>query len=128
MTNLFQLGDFTLASGVKSRIKIECDALTLDDWTALAAMAVEVLPPFSTVKGVPTGGLIFAALLKKYVTPGAGRLLLAEDVVTTGGSIERFSDTFDVAEWSGGIIGVCAFARGPCPAWVTPLFTLWKPT
>jgi hypothetical protein len=47
MTNLFQLGDFHLHSGQKSKYKINCDALTDEDWRTLAMMLVERLPLFS---------------------------------------------------------------------------------
>jgi hypothetical protein len=53
--------------------------------------------------------------------------LVAEDVVTTGGSIERYimamkddPQTVFPAQY----VGVCVFARGKCPPWVTPLFTM----
>jgi hypothetical protein len=66
--SLFQLGDFTLASGASSLWKIECDALTPEDWQALAQMAVEILPPFGEVVGVPRGGVPFADALRPFVT------------------------------------------------------------
>jgi hypothetical protein len=112
---LFRLGDFTLASGATSRYRIDCDALTPGDWAALAAMAAEVLPPFGEAVGVPRGGLPFAAALRPYATTGP--LLIAEDVCSTGGSMDRFRAGRDA-------IGVCVFARGKVPAWVTPLFVL----
>lgn len=117
--SLFRLGDFTLASGAKSRWKIDCDALTPGDWEALAAMAADVLPPFGEVEGVPTGGEPFARALRKYRTrDGLDPLLIAEDVLTTGASMERCRGGLADA------VGVCVFARGPCPAWVTPLFRM----
>lgn len=121
--SLFRLGEFTLNSGQKSRFKIDCDALTAGDWETLAAMAAEVLPPFGSVLGVPYGGVPFATALERYAVPDASKtLLLAEDVVTTGGAIERYRAGFDrVADWT--IAGVCVFARGQCPTWVTPLFS-----
>lgn len=122
--HLFQLGDFTLRSGRKSAWKIECEALTPGDWAALARMAAEVLPPFGQVVGVPRGGLPFAGALARYTVAWTDRLLIAEDVVTTGGSIERVR-----AEQSGhpDPVGVCVFARGSVPPWVAPLFTLAPP-
>ncbi len=115
---LFQFGDFQLASGDVSLFKIDCDALTPKDWEALAFMASRSLQPFGNVVGVPRGGLPFADALRKYVTEGSQLLLIAEDVVTTGGSIIRFrNNRVDV-------IGVCVFARGDCPTWVTPLFRM----
>lgn len=126
---LFQTGDFTLRSGKKSKWKIECDALSPDDWAGLAAMAVEILPPFRLARGVPRGGLPFAEALERYAT---GRMcdpiLIAEDVCTTGGSMVRFrhhtsgvgdGQPVPVSEY----IGVCVFAREPTwPDWVRPLF------
>ena len=131
--SLFQLGEFTLASGQTSTFKIDCDALTADDWAALAHLAADRLPPFSQVMGVPTGGHPFALALRRYATTSP-RLLIAEDVVTTGGSMERYvaelremGKVCHVPADAADIIGVCAFARGPVPAWVTPLFTLVDP-
>jgi hypothetical protein len=140
--NLFMTGDFTLRSGAKSNWKIECDALTPADWEGLAAMAAEVLPSFQEVEGVPRGGHPFEEALRPYAwkyhhggDKGRGTLLFAEDVVTTGGSIERFRDerleTFARLGREDGknylpskVIGVCVFARGKCPDWITPLFQM----
>lgn len=119
--SLFQLGDFKLASGTTSPWKIECDAFTPEDWKALARMAFDLLPPFSRVEGVPRGGLPFAEALREYCSPLSDRLLIAEDVVTTGNSIERFRDGREA-------MGVTVFVRGNLlPSWVVPLFTMTLP-
>ena len=126
--NLFQLGDFTLRSGAKSRWKIECDALTPADWEGLAAMAVEILPPFSGVSGVPRGGIPFADALSRYIISASPHpVLIAEDVCTTGGSMERWKKTLEEElvpkRYQVRYIGVAVFARNPTwPKWVTPLF------
>lgn len=120
MSGLFNLGWFRLHSGAISSWKIDCDALTPDDWEALAFMAVEILPPFSKVEGVPSGGLAFADVLESHVTPSATTLLIAEDVVTTGESMERIRKGRDA-------IGVAVFSRATCPNWVTPIFRLTAP-
>jgi orotate phosphoribosyltransferase len=112
---LFRTGDFTLRSGAKSRWRIECEALTSEDWHALALMASEILPPFGAVEGVPRGGLAFALALRRYGT--SGPVLIAGDVVTTGGSMERARAGRDA-------VGVAVFARGVFPSWVTPLFVM----
>lgn len=117
MANLFQSGIFKLASGQYSNWKIECDALTKQDWATLAAMAYEILPPFGEVVGVPRGGIPFADALSHYMTSMSKTLLIVEDVVTTGNSIEKFRNGRDA-------IGVCVFAREKCPDWVTPLFRM----
>lgn len=119
---LFQLGDFKLASGRHAAWKIECDALTADDWAALAKMAADILPPFGRAVGVPRGGLPFAAAMQRYVTPAAGLVVVCEDVVTTGGSITRFVEALEADIPALPTTGVCVFARGDCPDWVRPLF------
>jgi hypothetical protein len=111
---LFRLGDFTLHSGANASWKIDCDALTDADLACLAKMAAELLPPFGSVEGVPTGGLRFAAALRPYATFGPP--LVADDVLTTGNSMEAQRRGRPDA------LGVVIFARGPCPPWVTPLF------
>jgi hypothetical protein len=119
---LFQRGQFTLHSGATSDFKIDCDALTDEDWAALAQEAAKVLPPFGVVIGVPTGGIKFAAALEAYKAEGAERVLIADDVLTTGRSMEEKR-----SGWAVETIGVVAFARGPVPDWITPLFTTWNP-
>jgi orotate phosphoribosyltransferase len=110
---LFQAGDFRLASGVRSPWKIDCDALVPADWTTLALMLRDRLPPFGAVEGVPAGGLRLAEALAPYATTGP--LLVVDDVWTTGGSWER---------WRAGreAVGAVVFARGPVPPHITALF------
>src|SRR5689334_8078409 len=80
-TNLFQSGTFKLASGKKSRFKIEMDALSDEDWETLALIAIEhVLPPFREVHGVPRGGLPFAKALSCHVDPKASSRIICDDV------------------------------------------------
>lgn len=117
--NLFQLGPFTLPSGETTHFKIECDALTEDDWKALARLAVELLPPFGRVEGVPRGGIPFADALQQYTTPNDETLLIADDVWVTGISWKRHCNYRDA-------IGVVAFTRNfaNMPAYVVPLIML----
>lgn len=112
---MFQLGEFTLASGQQSKWKIECDSLTSENWEALALMASQILPAFGSVEGVPRGGIPFADALRKYAT--SGPLLIAEDVVTTGGSMERYRNGRPAR-------GIAVFSRGNHPDWVTPIFVM----
>ncbi len=124
--NLFQRGDFVLASGARSDWKLECDALAPEDWAGLAAMAVKILPPFGFVEGVPRGGIPFAVALRRYAVEGCRTLIIAEDVLTTGGSMERFRIDLLVGTLVASVnpIGVVVFARGRCPDWVIPIFQL----
>lgn len=115
--SLFQLGAHLLHGGDASPWKIECDTLTDQDWACLAVMAAVGLPLYGSVEGVPTGGLKLAEALRKFVTPGCDRILIADDVLTTGGSMEEQRAGRDA-------VGVVAFARGECPHWVVPVFVL----
>jgi orotate phosphoribosyltransferase len=112
---------FTLHSGSRSPFLMNCDALTVADWEALAAYVVHIMRiEFSMVVGVPRGGLRFAEALKPY--QGKGPLLIADDVCTTGASLEEYRKKW----WVGGmdINGVVLYARGPCPSWVSPIWRL----
>lgn len=127
MTTLFRSGDFTLRGGAKSAWKLECDALTPEDWAGLARIALQLLGTckFRDVRGVPRGGLPFAEALKPYCDPNAAIVLIVEDVVTTGGSMERFSaQVFAELGPETPVTGLCVFARGRCPGWVKPLFQM----
>jgi orotate phosphoribosyltransferase len=126
--NLFQLGDFVLNSGAKSRWKLECDALSEDDWKALAQMVRQVVGTFSSVEGVPRGGLRLASCLE-HLRDLQGPHLIVDDVLTTGGSLEKAKTefmerwTFSSGEYQGPqIIGGVVFARGQCPIWVRSVF------
>lgn len=116
VSHLFCLGSYALHSGSVSPWKIECDALTDGDWRALAKMLNDVLPPFSTIEGVPRGGFKLADALWTYVH-AAGPLLIVDDVLTSGESLEQHRAGRDA-------IGAVIFARQRCPTWITPLFQM----
>ena len=118
MSNLFQLGQFVLNSGVTSQWKIECDALTDSDIETIASMLVPLLWEFSHVEGVPRGGERLAEALRVHQTPGKGGLLIVDDVLTTGGSMDRWRN--DRMEAQGAVI----FARQLPKRWITPLFQM----
>ncbi len=119
----FRLGGFTAASGQIFPWKIECDALTQEDWSCLARIVSDFVGLFSKVEGVPEGGLPLARALFSYSTTYKfgnvvkDPLLIVDDVLTTGASMERVRDGRDA-------IGAVVFARGPCPSWVTPVFKM----
>lgn len=117
MTNLFQSGQFVLNSALTSSWKIECDALTDADVATIAAMMIDtILWRFSRVEGVPRGGLRLAEALRKYQSPDGG-LLIVDDVLTTGGSMERQRRGRKAQ-------GAVIFARQKTEGWVTPLFQM----
>lgn len=117
--NLFQLGDFTLNSGAKSRWKLECDALSDKDIECLALMIKQLVGQFSSVEGVPRGGLRLAAALEPH-RDLAGPHLIVDDVLTTGGSMERALLKHEKSKRIGAVI----FARGQCPLWVKAVFQM----
>lgn len=122
-TNLFQLGKYTLASGAESAWKIECDAFTDEDIKTLAEMIRQVVKPFSAVIGVPRGGLKLASALEPYVTHNLNLpVLIVDDVLTTGGSMEKVKA--QLLKGAEKAIGAVVFARGECPNWVRPLLQL----
>ena len=113
--SLFKLGDFTLYSGAKSVFKIDCDALTDEDWDTLAYL-INQRCKFSSVLGVPNGGLKLEAALQKYVTIGPA--LIVDDVLTTGTSMDEARHNSPYKSH----IGYVVFARSKCPSWINALF------
>ena len=110
---MFKLGDFTSHSGTILHWKIDCDTLGLEDWECIASVVANHLPVFGAVEGVPRGGLCFARALEPYVT--SGPLLIVDDVLTTGGSMEDHRDGRPA-------MGVVLFARDQPPRWIRSVF------
>lgn len=116
---LFLNKSFKSHSGLDLSFKIDCDALTADDWEAIASLIGPKLQ-FSAVDGVPRGGIPFAEALKPYASDDGG-LLIVDDVLTTGGSMEEVRKA---ASGFKTVKGIVLFARGECPDWIEPVFTL----
>lgn len=122
---LFRAGEFVLASGRTATWKIDCAALTPADWQGLALILKPRVLPFDRVMGVPTGGLPFADALREHETEDAYRILVVDDVWTTGGSMDRFiCDTFSGWTYAPKIQRAVVFARKPPPPTVVALFTM----
>lgn len=113
--SLIELGQYRLASGNQSFFKLDCDALTDDDILACAVLLHRRLPEFGRIEGVPAGGLRLATAMKEFATTGP--LLIVDDVVTTGGSMEKHRAGREA-------IGACIFFR-PWPGCLTPEFAGW---
>lgn len=116
---LFQVGAVKLHSGAESNWKVECDALTSEDWRGLAMQASELgIQSAYDVIGVPRGGIPFANALKVVLRQNdTAPVLVVDDVLTTGGSI------LEVMARYPGSRGLVAFARGPLPPNVR---AIWK--
>ena len=121
--SIFRQGDFQLHSGGSSWFKIDCDALTLEDWAILARLIAQNVT-FEKVIGVPTGGLKLAKALRRYCKKDAHiSTLIVDDVLTTGESMERLKGTIDPKDRSI-VRGIVVFSRGLCPNWIVPIFHL----
>lgn len=119
MADLFVSVVFSAHSGGILDWKIECDALTDKDIETLARIIARHMR-FSRVVGVPRGGLRLAAALKFYETEGP--FLIVDDVLTTGGSMERVRAEYADHE----TIGVVLFTRKQPPDWIKSVFTHWS--
>lgn len=122
MGKLFQVGAFALHSGDQSTWKIDCDALRKSDWLSLGlyVRCFIVDGPFCKVIGVPTGGTKLAEILKPFECGNpAFPTLIVDDVLTSGGSMEEARRQVE-----GPVKGVVVFARGECPDWVEPIFSV----
>ena len=52
-------------------------------------------------------------------------ILICDDVLSTGNSMDaRRKEVVEKNEKGTTIIGVVVFARGKCPDWITPLFSM----
>jgi len=124
---LFQLGNFVLHSGKQAQWKIECDALTGEDYEALAwIVANEWKLKYNGVKEIERGGRPFAEKLRQYQqnwTKGVNTVLIVDDVLTTGRSMDEMYESLRDAK-NIRLMGVVIFARGKCPEWVRPIFQM----
>ena len=104
---LFRKENFISAAGIELDWKIECDALTQEDWDCIAHVSISKLPPFNLVIGVPRGGLALAKALAPYADETAKYPMIVDDVWTTGTSMVNFAtERFPI--WRGFV----AFNRG----------------
>lgn len=122
--NLFQTKDIVLHSGVRSNFKIECDALTDDDWRTLAALVAKHYD-FGAVEPVLRGGLSFGLALSRHIQPEHPRLLIVDDVLTTAASmVEQLAGRDPYEE---NIQGIVVFSRTYYfPKWIDPIFLMWE--
>ena len=129
-TDLFQAIDFTSHAGKALNWKIECDALSTQEWDCLAQMIYEYEhQSFGEVVGIPRGGLPLARALEGYATGNPEHpILIVDDVLTTGGSMNTFQmDYFRNRDPRRGYIGWVIFSRAPLEhanGWINALFMM----
>ncbi len=122
---VFRRGRFKLHSGLPSDWKIEAEGLDDEDWATLAMLGARVVGKFDCVTGIPTGGLRFEEEIASYISDEDGApCLIVDDVLTTGASMEQARERLlSDAKPGTKVVGLVAFARGPCPPWVKAIFT-----
>lgn len=118
LMHLFERKPFKMASGGVARYTIQSKALSDEDMATLAWLISEK-GDIREVYGVTEGGRRLAAALQEYRGKQGVRLIV-DDVLTTGASMEaaRVETGWHDA------VGVVIFARGPCPDWVLPIFSM----
>ncbi len=130
---LFVNAKFTSSAGLELLWKIECDAMEPGDWDCLADRVAERFT-FQAVhavpKGKPTGvdnGARFADALAHRRTEDGDYYLIADDVFSTGGSMDRAKERTARVMPHLPRIGVTAWNRtGQVPPqWIASIFTFW---
>ena len=109
--NLFQYKPFVSAAGIYLDWKIECDALTKEDWESIARISYKSIPSFKFALGVPEGGIFLAYAIDHYANRDAEKILIVDDVWTTGSSMQKYAANLNLDNW----IGFVAFSRGKLP-------------
>ena len=124
-TDLFQKVDFIGHSGDKLHWKIECDAIGSPEWECLATMIMEYeTRPFQAAIGIPRGGLELSRHLNKYATNDSNDpYLICDDVLTTGGSFDEFTNSY-FRNRPPNYFGWVVFARSEPQHWVQALFQM----
>ena len=125
---LFETKTFTMHAGDTGHWKIECDALTKDDIDTLALMISEKFS-FYAVYGIPSGAVRIQEALEKYIDLASDTLLIVDDVLTTGESMEEAKTVLNRSANFGRptkTVGVVLFARTKPAEWIHPIFQLWS--
>ena len=123
--DLFQSIDFKSHSGLDLNWRIECDALSDDEWFTISRMIMELTPPFQQALGIPEGGVKLGDLLNEHATGNEkDPICIVDDVLTTGESMEYFVSQYRRNHRPFMVIGWVVFARVRTPSWVQALFQM----
>lgn len=125
---LFDPAPFVSHSGVRLPFKVDCDGFSDDDIAALAQIAAGGFQRrrihFGVVHGVPRGGLRLAHAMTPYVTPASPGVLIVDDVMTTGASMEAARALHGAHNNGIGLVIVERFHTRCLPPWVYSIFTI----
>ena len=124
---IFQQYNFTSHSGLSLDWKIECNELDNEDYRTLAHLVAKKYKFYEAI-GIPHGGEPFAMALNEYIREESDNLLIVDDILTTGKSMEEMrSHAFVRASWItevSNIQGIVIFSRiKDVPKWIQPIFT-----
>lgn len=127
---LFHWGGFRSTAGHRLPFKIDCDALTDADIHCIANV-IASQTTFRAVYSVFTGGdRLGLALIPFQNDENSNRIIIVDDVLTTGGSMEatkkRVQRNYGAmgVEFTGEIVGWVIFARKKPADWINAVFTL----
>ncbi len=112
---------FKSHSGLELDFKIDCDYLTDSDIECIAKIIAK-RTTFGHVYGIPRGGARLAEALKQYHDDNVSTVLVVDDVLTTGQSMEEVRVFFEERGFD--VIGWVIFARKTPPEWVNAVFIL----
>ena len=131
---LFVEEDFIGHSGGKLHWKLECDAISSPEWKCIAKMIMEhEKRPFCAAIGIPRGGVELSRYLNEYATGNHDEhpYLICDDVLTTGGSMEDFTNHFpdyvakeQFKKRKPNYFGWVVFARNKPQDWINALFQM----
>jgi hypoxanthine phosphoribosyltransferase len=124
---MFDKKDFVSHSDTYLTWKVECDALTETDIQTLAWI-ISQDRKFNSVIGVLRGGVKLAEALTPYCDSASDIILIVDDVLTTGGSMEEVRIKAQEQYVGFDFRGIVIFCRNieKCPSWVEPIFILSK--
>ena len=129
---LFQDGDFKSHAGLPLKWKLECDAITDEEWRCIAKMVMDYqVQHFYKAVGIPRGGLKFAEAMNEYASGNPeDQIMICDDVFTTGTSFQDFIKE-NYPDWLSAMgHRWVVFARKPSfthPHHVRALFTMPEP-
>ena len=121
--DLFQDVDVVGHAGGRLTWKIECDALSTEEWRVLGNLILHYEKrPFRVAIGIPTGATELGNILNQYATGESQHpVLVVDDVYTTGTSFREFKEANYKDEH---IIQWVCFARKPTSPDINALFTM----